>query len=1021
MESKQLPSCIDISNPFEKGIAEQLNHDLVAYLFAKPSFAVYSKLIGIDNYKIIGGWGSGKTMLLKYIAYETQLELKENKRSKAPFIGIYIKPAQSGFKPFLTPSGDFKEGCESLFAHYFNLLILEKFLCNIRGGVANGAIKLSTEEEKNFVESVIPKFKPIKEEKASILIFQDSKIELLESKVKSWRIEIETFLNISDLDKEASYKDLLSVYPTPIKSFLNEIFEDAQRHIQHFNQKRFYILLDECDSVGIGQQKVINTIIRARFPTMVFKLATRPPDIKTMTTIDEGVGLTDREMKTVDLDELYDPTSKSFRNLCYNVAKKRLERFRHTNTDIRQILGNYTLEDEIGEEVLRSYLLKEYPNKERLQNDFEGVYNDFKMAAAFQILSLKRTRKKYAGFETFVMLSSGIMLHFLELCRNVYDQSREKYLSVNRKGVSFKKIPLPADLQNKAAEQVSQDFYRAIEGRAQSIKDSHITMEFGGEIQYVVTLLGGIFRDKLKTFNEPEAARLEIPEGREALDNTKENPIRQIFDTAVAISVFQKGKPYLPKRYGGIRPPTYILNRILTPYLRISVRPRWRTLVEAKTFNTILDKNESRDFRAIVMGTKKKNIVAAIGKEAKALPPQFQQKVLSQQYTLTTCEMFEKMPVLFYLSKKINVKHFEGKSFLILLHFLRDLLPFVEACKKLGMAPERTLFFYKKYLYPYKDEIKGTLEKSGFRVFPIEEFDNVIRKETRGFKDIIVVEDGGLIVPKLHRSFPEICDSTIGAVEQTTKGWRNDSQIAKLCFPIISIAGSELKNTFEPPHVARAVINNLQRLMPETNFTGRKVLVIGCGNIGKEIALQLRDNLKMQETVYDTDTQKLVTIPQSTGLNIEMDLTNIGTKEFIIGATGETTISRNEILALKHNVYLASASSEQWEFGVDELNHLSSKRESLKINSMEVGTRYTIIDTTNCVNLLADGYPINFWKTESMPNEVSDLIMSLIFIAAVEVVKNKSLHCLPMSLDSTITNRLAREYDISGIYLGFHK
>ena len=63
-------------NPFEKVTAEQLNdnYSLLAHLFARPEEAVYSKLRGRENYIVVGGWGSGKTMLLKFLGLQTQIE-----------------------------------------------------------------------------------------------------------------------------------------------------------------------------------------------------------------------------------------------------------------------------------------------------------------------------------------------------------------------------------------------------------------------------------------------------------------------------------------------------------------------------------------------------------------------------------------------------------------------------------------------------------------------------------------------------------------------------------------------------------------------------------------------------------------------------------------------------------------------------------------------------------------------------------------------------------------------------------
>ena len=74
-------------------------------------------------------------------------------------------------------------------------------------------------------------------------------------------------------------------------------------------------------------------------------------------------------------------------------------------------------------------------------------------------------------------------------------------------------------------------------------------------------------------------------------------------------------------------------------------------------------------------------------------------------------------------------------------------------------------------------------------------------------------------------------------------------------------------------------------------------------------------------------------------------------------------------------------------------------------------------DTEKYVNLIADGYPVNFWKSESMPNEVSDLIMSLIFISAVEIAINQSLSA---GINPDITNELDEKYELSKIYLEYH-
>ncbi len=1017
---KVTPEPSIIENPFEKVTVEQFNDDygLIAYLFAKPKQAIYNKLTGRENYIIVGGWGSGKTMILKYLAFETQIEdIGVDNVRKSDFIGVYIKGGRGSFKPFLKPGGEFKEGGEILFGHYFNLLVLEKIISVILYGKNKGVLNISTEEEEKLCERTMSEFS-FTQRKSEIgfrLPAADETHDLQEikKKVAGYRHDIETFLDTRDLEKDLSYETQLSVYPTNIRTFLDEMIKGIKETIADFSHKRFYILLDECEQFSKGQQQVINTIIKQRLTTLVFKLATHPPNIQTMKTIDEGIGLTDRECKHLYLDKEYDPTSASFRQLCKDVARRRLEKYGYPITDIRKILGEYTIEDEVRKEEINSYLKENYLSKERVSDErrFKTVYKDFKVAATFHILSKKGLAKKYAGFDTFVMLSSGIMLHLLELCRDTFNFSFGKDIVQDKSGkIFFKRTPLPIEIQDKAAQDVSQTFYRDIEGRAESLKDSPIDMEFGGKIQYIISVLGGIFREKLMSFNEPEAARIEIPEGISALDNNPNNPIRQIFTTAVAISVFQESNPYMPRHIGGIRPPTYILNRILAPYCKISPRPRWRTKIPAEVFNKIVQVKDNEFNREVFGRKKRKKQEAEAVKKVESIP--------KSQLALPLFQLSDTMPVLSYLSNKIESQPFKGKTLLILLHFLRDLIPFIEACKKAGALPSETMIFYKDYQYPNKEKIEDDLRKGAHRVYPIKEVSSALKQlDSEGVRNVIIIEDGGVIVPKLRKEFEKLATATLGAVEQTTRGIRNDQQIEEHSFPVISIPGSKLKDTFEPPHVARAVVNNIQRLLPDKNFSGRNALVIGYGNIGEQIALQLRDTLRMKVGVYDLDNTKLIKARQY-GFDTEENLRD-GVKEkfLIVGATGETVVGRGETLAMEHNVYLVSASSEQWEFCISELNALSSGRTDLPHDGEKIGTRYKIRNTEKQVNLIADGHPINFWKTESMPNEVSDLIMSLIFISAVEIATNISL---PSGINHEITDELAERYGLSKIYLEYY-
>lgn len=384
-------------------------------------------------------------------------------------------------------------------------------------------------------------------------------------------------------------------------------------------------------------------------------------------------------------------------------------------------------------------------------------------------------------------------------------------------------------------------------------------------------------------------------------------------------------------------------------------------------------------------------------------------------------EISETMPVLSYLRERVDTEPFKGKGFIIILHFLKDLIPFMKCCEKFGLDPSETILFYKEYLYPHRRSITDYFEKN-YSVNSLDSIDEVLSKfqETcqNNWKPIIIIEDGGYVVPRVHTDFKALGKQTIGAIEQTTRGVRNDKEIEEFEIPVISVAGSDLKNQFEPPHVARAVIKNIQQLLSEINFSSKSALVIGYGSIGKEIAIKLKDSLGMNVTISDQDPNKLVGASQDGFMTAEFP-DAVKDKFLVVGATGETSIRRRELLAMNHNVYLVSASSDQKEIGLTELEALKSNKEELVSKGKKIGTRYVIRTTTKVINLIADGYPINFWAEESMPNQVSDLIMSLILVSAIELAQN--YRTLPKDISSDKVNEYADKYELSRLYLDLYR
>jgi len=387
---------------------------------------------------------------------------------------------------------------------------------------------------------------------------------------------------------------------------------------------------------------------------------------------------------------------------------------------------------------------------------------------------------------------------------------------------------------------------------------------------------------------------------------------------------------------------------------------------------------------------------------------------------------FQNTPLLSYYSEKLKNHPLSGKQVLSLLHFLRDLIPFLEAMKKLGLDPSKSHFFFKEYPYPQRDAIAGWLKKQGAHVHPVKQLNSELEvlssKNKVQLGEILIIEDGGHIYSRILRDYPSLLNQIQGCVEQTTRGIQNiknalNSFKVQPDLPVLSVAGSKLKEDFEPPHVAEAVVRNIRSFLEDINFRGREVALLGYGTIGQKLAERLKDE-GMRVVVYDPDdTKRLKARNASMGIadNVEQAVKD----EFlVIGSSGECVLGRAAILSLKHRTYLASASSEQYEFAISELRNLSGGRTApFAPRGKVVGTVYTLRKEDREIVLLANGYPVNFWGLNSMPDQASDLVLTLLLISLVSLATGNTEN---PGIDADYVNKLADTYKVARVYLEHH-
>jgi adenosylhomocysteinase len=156
---------------------------------------------------------------------------------------------------------------------------------------------------------------------------------------------------------------------------------------------------------------------------------------------------------------------------------------------------------------------------------------------------------------------------------------------------------------------------------------------------------------------------------------------------------------------------------------------------------------------------------------------------------------------------------------------------------------------------------------------------------------------------------------------------------------------------------------------------------MGFGTIGRNLAKCLRNSGSIVK-ISEIDIKKAV-IAQLEGFEHTDPRSVVKDCDIIIGTTGRTSLGFGEILSAKNNAIFASASSKQMEIDMKILEALSTSKKILSI-----GSEYQLLNGNNLL-VLADGFPVNFYCSESVPDKIIDFILSEILECAAKLATQR--------------------------------
>jgi len=618
-------------NPFRRVRAEFFfnDHKLLASAFAEPEKEKYDMIRDAKPIIIFGGRGSGKTMILKSLIPEvviSRLKVKKFKNAKKRginYFGIYFRLKKGSLLiydyHFIVQLGLLKTNSELDYEIYKDLIEkLEKGqikneLVLTAGINASYAIiineinlKILKTTLKNLMKLKDKNIIDIDEKDENIIydkILNTLNVETSLDKKFGFNISIEnktknfnTLLRIIEYELrkiEKYIQDLAIPYSTPTPNwchtgldFLDEMYEIFTSNINDLHNTHIYLLFDEFENLRPFQQTIINEWIKTS-QNFTVKVASKFEGMYTKDT-HQGQPLQDgQDYFSWSLDyNLFNKKEKElYQNLLLEICRKLLYIEKYDETDIRKILEE-PKEKELSRDIIDEEIknIRLSANLEFSPEKIKEYRNKLEIAAIFRLLrrrekieGRKSRKKRYAGFDTFTYLSSGIIRIFLNLIGVSFYIAEDNKVDI-KKG---EKILL--DHQTRSAYLVSKAWLEKIS----------VNIEDFGDIMYqFIVDMGDIFRERLLHHStEPETLTIRI---NDPINFRFNGLLNKLFSHSIRESFLcerKESSAMKPKHKGKSQAKEYVINRIYTPTLEISYRPRWPRGSEftTKELSSLLD------------------------------------------------------------------------------------------------------------------------------------------------------------------------------------------------------------------------------------------------------------------------------------------------------------------------------------------------------------------------------------------------------------------------------------------------
>lgn len=578
---------------------------------------------------IEGGRGTGKTTLFLCNCWREKYSKNKSDGGngidsifKDGYVGLYYK-VDPVFVSAMQGNGRNNEFWSGLFCTYLSIEIVKELFEFLLRTEKCG--KLTKEDIRNISEKYYKSVRGLEHTMSYDIV------ELL-SDCEEVLDEIENSINSMTYNSKKVRKTMPG---TIVNQIINQI-----SYIDIFENITFKIFIDEYESLKKWQQKLVNTLIKRSNNKIVYNIGVKPKGMKTFDTIAENETLQKtHDYQSFYLDAIIaEGYDEMLKKICEKRLVLFKEEFQeqikeNISTDIEDYLGRYSVEKELerfigkkkpkfyqkleelirlecdDENIIRSLCTDAQPAEARLHlalllrnkkykpsvKELYECYTDWltdkntknrakyrewhhntQSGVVFLLAKDYHTRKWYYGFDTYVLLSSGIVRFFLELCEQVFNiaiQNGFEWCSVTQ---------IAPEIQTRAANYVSKRQIMEIESYG----------EYGKQMTIFTNYLGTLFRELHRndnlTLGEPEPNHFST----NVMELEKE--VRESLDNAIRCSVLQELPQTKDKELIRNNAVDYHLNKIFAPYFEISYYRKRKLDLSNEFVTALLSSNQEK-------------------------------------------------------------------------------------------------------------------------------------------------------------------------------------------------------------------------------------------------------------------------------------------------------------------------------------------------------------------------------------------------------------------------------------------